>query len=345
MGKPYEKELQRLSEVYGWAAGTPIDTLSKFVKKSAGLPLYVVGSGGSFSAAVLASLLHQQTGTMSRCVTPLEFLEFGNTDNDCSVLLVTAGGNNRDILSAFERATGLKPRSLGVLCASTDNRLVRRASGEPGTLVHAARPPTGRDGFLATNSLLATAVWLVRAYADNLPFFGALPGSLAALCGGMSAGELDERITGQLRALGGRDTIVVLHDSWGRVAAADAESKLVEAGLVNVQPTDYRNFAHGRHNWLDKNRQNTGMIALVTPGCARLAAGTTDLVPGYVPIVKLSSNLDGPAASLGLLVQVMYAVKFFGKIRYIDPGRPQVAPFGTKLYNMPVPQDGPEPRS
>ena len=33
MGKPYVKELEKLSEVYDWATKTPIDELSKFVKR------------------------------------------------------------------------------------------------------------------------------------------------------------------------------------------------------------------------------------------------------------------------------------------------------------------------
>jgi len=75
LGKSYSKELEKLSEVYDWANKTPIDNLSNFVTRSANTPLYVIGSGGSFSATTFASILHQEIGMIARCITPLEFLE------------------------------------------------------------------------------------------------------------------------------------------------------------------------------------------------------------------------------------------------------------------------------
>ena len=86
---------------------------------------------------------------------------------------------------------------------------------------------------------------------------------------------MSERMT----PLRDRDTVLILHDGWGRAAAVDAETRLSEAGLAGTQLADYRNFAHGRHNWLDKNRDRTGIIAFVTPGCDRLAARTLCLIP------------------------------------------------------------------
>ena len=333
-----------LSDTYDWAVRTPIDNISEFVRRSAGLPLYVVGSGGSLSAATFASILHQQTGTMSRYLTPLEFLELDSIDDHCAVLILTAGGNNGDILSTFDRAADLEPELLGALCASTDNRLTRRASTHPEVFIHAVRPPTGKDGFLATNSLLATEVWLARAYAVSSSLVDRLPGtSRSLLYDGIPEKEFAEKMLDRLHTVGGRDTIIILHDSWGKAAAVDAESKLAEAGLISVQLADYRNFAHGRHNWLDKNRERTGIIALVTPKCAKLVARTLRLIPEYVPTVEMLSSFDGPAASLNLLVKVMYMVKFFGNLRGIDPGRPQVVPFGRKIYHLTMPKNNSEP--
>lgn len=127
MGKPYADELAKIPTVYDWAAGTPIDDIVEFVKKSKGLPLYAIGSGGSFSTAAFASILHQYGGTISRCLTPFEFLGYGKIDNRCAILLVTAGGSNKDILSAFQRAIDIKPKVLGILCASTNNKLDRKS--------------------------------------------------------------------------------------------------------------------------------------------------------------------------------------------------------------------------
>ena len=338
MGKAYAEEIGILPETYGWAAAAPIGGLSRFVGRAAGIPLYVVGSGGSFAAAAFASHLHQRTGTMSRCITPLELLEF--EDKNGATLLISAGGNNVDILAAFDHAARV-PERLGVLCASADNALTRRASTHPEVMVHAAGPPSGRDGFLATNSLLATEIWLARAYASRFPDIGGLPAATSSIIhDGLPARKFGEMMSERMTPLRDRDTVLILHDGWGRAAAVDAETRLSEAGLAGTQLADYRNFAHGRYNWLDKNRDRTGIIAFVTPGCDRLAARTLCLIPEYAPVVTLRSVLDGPAASINLLVKSMHAARYFGEVRGIDPGRPHVAKFGRDLHHLAMPEDG-----
>ena len=101
-------ELEALPKTCDWAVRTPIDSIFEFAKRSAGLPLYVVGSGGSLSVVAFASTLHQQAGAISRHLTPLEFLELDGIDGSYAVLIVTAGGNNGariDVLRRFARLT------------------------------------------------------------------------------------------------------------------------------------------------------------------------------------------------------------------------------------------------
>ena len=139
---------------------------------------------------------------------------------------------------------------------------------------------------------------------------------------------------GLLDKLADTSTIVVLHDTAGKPAATDLESKLVESGVRNVQPADYRNFAHGRHNWIGKHPEDTGVIMLTGSGCEGLAARTADLLPPDIPVVRLHTELDGFDGMLSLLVQCMCAVSALGEQSGIDPGRPGVAEFGKKLYGM-----------
>ena len=339
MGKPFSQELEKLDQVYDWAVKSNVSVLSKFLLKSANLPMYVIGSGGSFSATTFASILHQEIGMIARCITPLEFLEYQNITQDCSILIVTAGGNNKDILSSFEKTINLKPKNIGILCASINNKLTRRAFQEPDVLVHALKLPSGKDGFLATNSLFATMIWLIRAYIEafSLPYF--LPSSYSSLINfNDTKNNLKKTVNDNLEKLQNCTTIVFLHDNWSKTAAFDAESKLVEAGLVNVQLADYRNFAHGRHNWLDKNKDTTGLIALINPQCETLALKTLDLIPDYTPTTSFSTTFDGPLGSIDLFLKVLYIVQFFGNVRKIDPGRPGVATFGRKIYHLSIPK-------
>lgn len=74
MGKPYVSEIQKLRATYLWALEAPIDNLRSFVESSYDLPLLVVGSGGSLTAAHMVALLHENTGMISKSITPLELL-------------------------------------------------------------------------------------------------------------------------------------------------------------------------------------------------------------------------------------------------------------------------------
>ena len=327
MGKPFLSELDAMPGVYEWAEKAGIGGLDEFTRKAARRPLYVVGSGGSFSAAVFASLLHQSAGSISKAVTPLEFAGHTAIERESSILIISAGGNNQDALSAFGIAQGLDPENIGVLCASTGGKLAEMARGAGNAAVHEAAPPTGRDGFLATNTLVSSMVWLLRSHRNTYPTRYAVPsfsdlGSESAICA-----EPFRNVS----------TVIVLYDYWGKAAAVDAESKLAEGGLANVQLVDYRNFAHGRHNWIRKNGGTTGMLAFVTPQCRTLAESTLGLVPSHVPSVSICSRFFGPAASIDLMVQGMRFVWLVGTLTGTDPGRPKVAGYGRKMHHVRIP--------
>ena len=326
MGRPYSKELDMIPPTYAWANRAPIGDLVELVKRCAEYPLYAVGSGGSFTSATFASALHQQGGKISKCMTPLEFVWHPHLDGDARVAIVTAGGNNKDILASFDKAVASAPLT-GIVSTATKSRLIRRAGGTKNVLVHAACPPSGRDGFLATNSLISTMLWLSRAYIEEL----SLPYEIPKFARLASCGP------GAFEKARSKKTLVVLHDDWGKTAAVDAESKMVEAGLANVQISDYRNFAHGRHNWLDKASSETCVVAMITPQCLGLADRTMGLIPTDVPVVRLATDFDGPAAAIDLTLQAFRMVEFFGAVRGIDPGRPGVKDFGRRIYGIGVP--------
>ena len=59
-----------------------------------------------------------------------------------------------------------------------------------------------------------------------------------------------------------RPTTLVLHGPSTRIGAVDLESKFTEAALGHLQLADYRNFAHGRHNWLAKRGETSSVLFL-----------------------------------------------------------------------------------
>ena len=334
MGRPYAEEMGELPGTYEWAAGSDISALGQFVGRAVGRPLCAVGSGGSLTAATLAAVLHRQAGSPAFATTPMDLVHGGRLDGSVSVLLATSGGNNGDVAAAFEAACPAPGRNACVVSAGgggagDGGRVGRLASARGSALVQAAAAPAGRDGFLATISALASCVWLARAYGDAA---GAPP--LPAGYGSLRAAAPDLGGT----AAAGR--LVVLHDVWGRAAAADIESKMAESGMAAAQVSDYRNFAHGQHHGLvaggAAGASLAGVVALVSPLSRDLAGRMLSLLPEEVPVCRIETGLDGPAAAVSLVASAMLAVGAFAAARGVDPGRPKVAEFGRRLYSMPM---------
>ena len=154
------------------------------------------------------------------------------------------------------------------MCATEGSPLAKLAQTYDGATVLEFELPTGRDGFLATNSLLATAVLMTRVIG-GATIERCLPATfknLARGCQGARTGVASEHFFE-------RETLLVLHGDQTRAGAIDLESKLTEAALARVQVADYRNFAHGRHHWLAK-RPRESAVCIETPSDRTLAERT-----------------------------------------------------------------------
>src|SRR5665213_1957734 len=105
VGKPYQSELLRLSETFDWAKAQPVDGLAKSLSAIGGSPLIVVGSGGSLAACHFACQLRQRyAGALAKAMTPLEFSQSASELKSASVMVISAGGRNPDIVEAFRAA-------------------------------------------------------------------------------------------------------------------------------------------------------------------------------------------------------------------------------------------------
>jgi hydroxymethylpyrimidine pyrophosphatase-like HAD family hydrolase/fructoselysine-6-P-deglycase FrlB-like protein len=327
MGKPYSSELKKLSDTYQWALNEPIDLLESFIESSFDLPLLAIGSGGSLTAASMAALLHEKTGMISKSITPLDLLASNISLNKTSVLLLTAGGRNSDILASFKYAVTEEPRQLMTICLRKESPLANLAKGYRYVKSLEFDIPSKKDGFLATNSLVALFVILCRAYRDAGLFDFAFSHDI------FSGGITNEEPI-NLTALRNRRVWFVLYGGWGFPAALDIESKFTEAALGNIHLADYRNFAHGRHNWLAQCPDDTGMIYLVTPEEEEIADETIKLIPNDIPLIRICTSRRGPIGTLELLIKVLYLTKIAGDARNIDPGRPNVPEFGRQIYHL-----------
>jgi HAD superfamily hydrolase (TIGR01484 family) len=334
MGRPFQTELDHLAQTYSWSASAKLQNLPSFVSASLDRPLIALGSGGSLTAAMFACLLHQEAGLTSQCTTPLELVNSRLSLREYSVLLISARGRNYDAIQSLRTVLYREPSELLVLCASRNSPLAKLARNYSYARVDEYGMEFGRDGFLAVNSLLAFVVFLSRSYDFALSKPVPLPSTLDEMMRHTKTRrEIHDEFTNS-RTLTNRKTFIILYGKWGKPAAIDLESKFSEAALDNVMLADFRNFAHGRHNWLAKRPNDSIVLTLETPADTDLSRRTLRLLPRSVPIFRLSSSYDNPRGSINLIVQGMYAVEALGRLRGIDPGKPGVPEFGQRIYNL-----------
>jgi len=335
MGRPYETELAELSKTYDWAILESVETLASSIEKASHLALVSVGSGGSATAACVAALVHTRfTGLLSRVMTPYELAASPLALKQIGILICTAGGSNPDVLNCYEGLIKREPALLAAICTRMDTPLAKIASQKDWAYCHEYATPVHKDGFLATNSLLATILIIVRAYEKVFSVQSSLPSTLIELVSpSLPFKQFLSELEETLRPLWARRTLTVLHGLITQPTAADIESRFTEAALGNVQLADYRNFAHGRHHWLARNGDDTAVLMLATPEDKSIAERTASLLPNSIPVINLSIANSFPGMISGV-VHSIYMAWFAAKVREIDPGRPTIPQFGRRLYHL-----------
>lgn len=323
MGKPFRWELEGLSNTVKWAESQDVTILSEFLfAENSQIPLVCIGSGGSLSACCYAVMLYQQrTGVLARAMTPLQLMYAGREIIRSSKLLfLSASGKNKDIRNAIKY--GVKYNETGMMCLTLrkNNPTEDLLEQYPKVLRWCKDIPSEKDGFLATNSLLATFLLLNRSFdgepvGDKIAFDGTYSKNL----------EFN---------LANLQNFIVLYGAAGEPVAWDIESKLTEAALGSAMLSDYRNFGHGRHHWFAKKGDNSCIIALITPVERELAYKTIGCLPKDVPVIYIETELETPSASIDMLLKAFCFVNDLGVARGIDPGRPGVPPYGRLLYNL-----------
>lgn len=322
MGKPFNKELLEVNETYNWSADVKLNIDKKDLLRMTSLPMLAVGSGGSFSACSYLSLLHQEYGNICRSVTPLELHSSRNVIRNANVFFLSASGKNSDILFGFNLSIQNEAKNIFSLCMRKNSPLAKLSNNYSTSTIIDFSHPSGKDGFLATNSLVSFFIILARIFnkfeRKELILEEIFLNKIADFC----------------KSLDKDFTIQVLHGGWGTPVAIDIESKFTEAGLGNILLADFRNFAHGRHNWFDKKKRQSAILAIITPSEKELAQKTLALLPKSIPRLIIETADNTPNGTIDLLIKSFYLTKAIGELKEIDPGRPGVPEYGRKLYNL-----------
>jgi hydroxymethylpyrimidine pyrophosphatase-like HAD family hydrolase len=319
MGRPFESELKQLPGTIEWASSLDVKNISGLISKYHD-PVYIVGSGGSFSTCVYAADLLTSRGVFAKAVTPLELFYANATFRKSNLIFISASGNNTDILFAFKKAIESEPLSILSICMRKKSKLATLAAEYSGCNTFGFDPPAGKDGFLATNSLAAYFVILYRAIGD-----GGLSHKMPA--------PNNSTYQAVLEKVNKHTSFTILYGSYHHAVAVDLESKFSEAGLAPSLLCDYRHFAHGRHNWFDKQK-NSIVIALSCPADEKLCNKTLGLLPASIPKIVVATPINSFEGTIHLLIQSMQLINQVGKKVKIDPGRPGVPPYGSKIYHL-----------
>ncbi len=334
MGRPFAEEIEELENTHKWACEVSVDDLSDSIARMLSRPQLSVGSGGSFTTATVASSLFRDASIHpSFAMTPLTMSSMKNSLRNSSVFIATAGGSNHDVIGAFRTAARSDSRGVLALCARTGTKLATEAAKFSNASVQEFSVPSNGDGFLATNSLWASSVLLVRAFSKASGSKTLIPKNLARLVGRTSWTNFVNEIATCAEPLWSRETVVVLYGQSSHAAAVDLESKLSEAALSNVWIADYRHFAHGRHHWFAKRGDRSSIVAFIEPKEAELARRTLKALPAEIPRLQIVLP-DHSSSLLYALAHVFPIVMAAGTARSIDPGRPGVPAFGREIYHL-----------
>lgn len=342
MGK-FERDIELFDSTIDCMMEQSIIGLSHYLKEDDGLPILFIASGGSYSAAILGEALAASHGRMAHALTPYMYLESGFKDVPAKVLLITASGNNKDAHRVVEHGGTSGRQSLGVLLINRKSSLIPHMEevGVKNIFIHPIANYQ-RDGFLATNTLLATYVLLHRIY-------GGLPENRWKNClTGKDLNDIDDfvkklahipddELTNQeafLHKLEGVDSFFVLYSPHNAAAAIDVESKFSEGGIGNTQLADYRNFAHGRFNWFTQRPCQTGLICMQSPGDMELSEAILERLPTNVPILRLQTENSDSVGVIELFIKAQHLCIRLGDRWGLNLGGPFVPEYGKEIHNM-----------
>ena len=142
-----------------WAEQQDVTRLAQFLfAENKQIPLVCIGSGGSLSACHYAVQLYQQrNGVLAQAMTPLQLMYAGyNIIRSSKLLFLSASGKNKDILSAIKYGVKYNETGMMSLTLRKNNPTEELLEQYPKVQRWCENIPSEKDGFLATNSLLAT---------------------------------------------------------------------------------------------------------------------------------------------------------------------------------------------
>lgn len=335
----YDKVLSKLPDTLEWSAGQDVAATRDFLLENDGLPRVFLGSGGSLSAAHLASQLSVECGLVAVAMTPYQYIFSAWSKLPAKIVIISAGGRNVDAVNAYKTAHSCASQQVAVMLMSSPSTLEKMMEEDDESNRFVFKLRNG-DGFLATNSLVAFYSLLFRIYrgesvsVDDWSFATEIETALKDFIGNTYTLSTDSWNEHDAALYEARETdrFYVLYAPDTMPIAIDLESRFSEGSVGCLQISDYRNFAHGRFNWFHQRKGQTAIIALVTPESGTVAENILSELPSDIPVMRLNTGFIGSFGTMDLLLKGMYLSKYLGLRWGLDIGAPKVADFGRIIH-------------
>ena len=324
MGKNFGKEIENLDIIYKSALKCDCSIVTEFIKKYRYTTFLLVGSGGSYSVACAMEMFCMRIGIIAKCITPLELSQYESQIKDFAVVIISAGGKNSDSLNAYKYVSEFEAKGILSICMCLNSKLKTLQHRNTHNYFFEYDMPIHKDGYLAVESLISSIVILSKSFYEvsGDTFFLQKKNTVSK-----TAGQ-------KMNGFSNNNTLLVLYCGILKPVAIDMESKFGEAAISNTQILDLRNFAHGRHFWLENRKVDTSVIVLEDKRFSKLIESTINLIPDNVPILRFSID-DNNIDNLLIAYEFMFnLVNSLSLSRGVDPGKPKIPEYGKKLYHI-----------
>ena len=312
-----------------------VTELASEILRGKGRPSVLVGSGGSsISAEYFRRCRETFSFSQSIVETPMRFVSGVPRLQDYDVWIFSAGAENADVMATVETAFKRGASRVNMITRSPQGRSARRLE-ELGGRVFSAPVLEKKDGFLATHSLVATVTVLLFAFdalTDN-PFGTELVDRFVVAVDEELNDETRARHSNAFANLNGNDTLLVLAEPQLSPISTLIDTSVWEAAICNVQSTDFRNFAHGRHTWLHHRPRQSFVLALTGQGLPFVHEGVLSLIPPTVRKAVFNFGNCGRFENAVGIIKGLALIEAMGKAVRVDPGKTRIGPFGQEIYD------------
>lgn len=334
----YSKKVMDVYETIQKAEAADVTPLVAFFEhaKAVGLPVCFFGAGGAASPATFATQLANAEGIVAQTLTPMAVMTLpAMVVQKMIFMAITASGGPVDMQAAVEYLLKISPDN--VYCLTTNSidhksrfgkydnvvgQMVQNAAHDHAICVNLS---IHRDGFVGVNKHVGLSLLLYRAFhpeeigfAEKLLVPTQAPYE-ARLPEGMAMNDISD--------------MHILYGALGRAAANDMEGRMLEAGVMPAMATDFKNFTHGRHVFLNKHPQST-LLMLVSPRDEQFVQAMLKLIPEERPIITIRTECNDMLGVLQLMICTFYLSIDICAPRGINPFAPGAPSWGGKLWAL-----------